>query len=96
MSRVKDNLQMYWPHAVGILLLAIAVWRDISIAQWETYAKTVAIAAFGFVCVVASDEVASHTGRYGWTYDSFWTYPPTYVRFFGFVLLVAVDLFGFR
>jgi hypothetical protein len=96
MSRVKDNLQMYWPHAVATILFAFAVWRYVSIAQWEAYLKTFAIAVFGFISVVASDEEASYSGRYSWTYDSFWTYPPAYVRSLGFVLLVAVDLFSFR
>jgi hypothetical protein len=96
MSRVKDNLQMYWPHAVGMFLFAFAVWRYVSIAQWEAYLKTFALAVFGFISVVASEEVASYSGRYGWTYDSFWTYPPTYIRSFGFFLLIVVDLFGFR
>ena len=50
---------------------------------------------FGYVCVVASHEVADWTGRFGWSYQSFWTYPPTYVRFFGFVLLIGAILFGF-
>jgi hypothetical protein len=86
---------MYWPHVVAAVLLAIAAWQYVSMAQWEPYLKWMAIAVFGFVCVVASDEVASWTGRYGWIYQSFWTYPPTYVRFFGFVLLAAVILFGF-
>lgn len=87
---------MYWPHVLAAVLLGVAIWQYVSAAQWEPYLKAMAIAVFGFVCVVASHEMADWTGRYGWTYQSFWTYPPTYVRFFGFVLLVAVILFGFR
>jgi hypothetical protein len=96
MSRLKDNLRMYWPHLVAIVLFGISVWRYVTLAQWEVYLKSIALASFGFICVVASDEVADYSGRYSWTYDSFWTYPPTYVRFFGFVLLICVDLFGFH
>jgi hypothetical protein len=95
MSRANDNVQMYWPHVVATILFAIAVWKYVSLAQWELNLKPIAFATFGFVCVVASHEVADWTGRYGWTYQSFWTYPPTYVQFFGFVLLVGTNLFGF-
>jgi hypothetical protein len=87
---------MYWAHAVATLLFGIAVWKYVSLAQWNVFLKPMAFAGFGFVCVVASHEVADWTGRYGWTYDSFWTYPPTYVRFFGFVLLVGALIFGFK
>ena len=96
MSRLSDNMQMYWPHVVAALLLGVAVWQYVSLGQWEAYLKPMATAAFGFVCVAASHEVADWTGRYGWTYQSFWTYPPTYVRFFGFVLLLGAALFGFE
>lgn len=95
MGRWSDNLQMYWPHAVGTLLFAIVVWRYVSLGQWEAFWKPFAIGAFGYMCVIASHEVADWTGRYSWTYDSFWTYPPTYVRFTGFVLLLGVIVFGF-
>ena len=96
MSRLSDNVQMYWAHVVGMTLSAIAVWKYNAVGQWEQYLKPIALAAFGFVCVVASHEVADWTGRYGWTYLSFWTYPPTYVRFFGFVLLLGTIPFGFK
>ena len=87
---------MYWAHAVDGLLFGIAVWRYVTLAQWEAFVKPMALAAFGFVCVVGSHEVADWTGRYSWTYDSFWTYPPTYIRFFGLTLLVGVLLLGFK
>ena len=96
MSRLSDNVQMYWGHVVGTILFGIAVWQYVSLGQWESFLKPMALAVLGFVSIVASHEVADWTGRYGWTYDSFWTYPPTYVRFFGFVLLIGAILFGFK
>lgn len=95
MSRWSDNLQMYWAHAVGTVLLAIVVWSCLPLHNWETILKPLGVAVFGYVCVIASHEVADWTGRYGWTYQSFWSYPPTYVRFAGFALLLGVLLFGF-
>ncbi len=77
--------------ALATPLFAYSVGRYVSVAQWEAHLDDVAGAAAGFLCVVAS-----WTGRYGWPYESFWTYPPTYVRFIGFVLLAVVALFGFR
>jgi hypothetical protein len=96
MGRIKDNAEMYWPHAVAIVLFALATWKYVSIGQWEAFLKPIALAALGFVSVVANHEVADWTGRYGWTHQSFWTYPPMYVRFFGFMLLIGALLFGFR
>jgi hypothetical protein len=94
-SRLGDNLRMYWPHGLATILFVIAVWRYLTIGQWEAQLIAICAAAFGFVCVVASHEVADWTGRYGWTHESFWTYPPTYVRFVGFVFLGGALFFGF-
>ncbi len=96
MSQWRDNLQMFGPPAAALLLLIIAVGRYIILGRWEHYFATLAWAVFGFVSAVASDEVADWTGRYGWTSDSYWTYPPTWVRAFGLITLVLVNLFGFR
>lgn len=96
MSRWRENLQMYWAQAISLVLFGIALSRYVSIGRWEQHLPSMAWAAFGFDSAVASDEVADWTGRYGWTTDSFWTYPPTWVRVFGFMALVAVNLFGFR
>lgn len=94
MSRWSDNVQMYWAHAIGTLLFGIVVLRYLALGQWEAYLKPFAIAAFGYLCIVASHEVADWTGRYGWTYDSFWTYPPSYIKLSGFGMLLGVLLFG--
>lgn len=95
MSRWHDNVQMYWPHATASILLAIPLWKYVSLGLWVEYLKSIAVAAFGFACLVASHEVADWTGQYRWTRDDFWTYPPTYVRSFGFMLLIGALLSGF-
>jgi hypothetical protein len=95
-ERFRETLRMYWPHLVATALFALALAQYVAIGRWEALVRPLAIAAFGFACAVASHEVADWTGHYRWSYDSFWTYPPAWVRAVGFVLLVAVDLFGFR
>jgi len=94
-SRLSDNISMYWPLVVGTLLFVPAAWRYYTLGQWEAHIYSAAAALFGYVAVIAPDELSSWTGRYGWTYESFWTYPATYVRFFGFTLLVGALVFGF-
>jgi len=96
MSQPRDNLQLYGPPAAALLLLAIAIGRYIVAARWEQNFVSLAFALFGFVSAVASDEVADWTGRYGWTSDSYWTYPPIWVRVSGFAILIAVIVLGFR
>jgi hypothetical protein len=95
MSRLKDTLSMHWPLAVGVALFVPAAWKYWSLGEWEAHVVSMALAAFGFVATVAPDEVSSWTGRYGWTYGSFWTYPPTYLRFVGLALQVGVLVWGF-
>lgn len=96
MNRLRDNLSLYWPALVGVALYAPLVWRYVELAEWDRYARVMALATLGFVSAVAADEVASYTGRYGWTSESFWTYPSTWVRTAGVATLVGVHLFGFR
>ena len=96
MSRFKDNLEMYSPLLVSLALFIPAAWKYYRLGQWEAYAVSAAFAALGFVSAAFPEEVSSWTGRYRWTYETFLTYPPTYVRFFGFVIQVCVLLFGFR
>jgi hypothetical protein len=95
-SRSKDNLQIYGPPALAVVLFAIAIAQYVWIGQWERLLVPMACAALGFVCAIASHEVADWTGSYRWTYDTYWTYPPTWVRTFGWMVLVYVDVFGFR
>ena len=66
MSRRDDNIQMYWPHALATLLFAIALARYMWIGRYESLARSMAAAFFGFVCVVASHEVADWTGWFRW------------------------------
>lgn len=91
----RDNLLMYWPHVLALALFAPSAWRFFSAAAWERDAVWAVVAVGGLVSALAPDEVSSWTGRYGWTYESFWTYPPTYVRFAGLAMLTVALLFGF-
>ena len=87
---------MYWPLIVGLVLFVPAAWKYYSLGLWELHIKSAALAVFGFLCTAFSDEVSSWSGRYGWTYEDFWTYPPTYLRFLGIVIQLGVLVFGFK
>jgi hypothetical protein len=95
MGRWSETWRMYWPHAIATVLYAVVVWRYVSLGQWWEFFRPFATATFGYMCVVACAEVADWTGTFTWSYESFWTYPPTYVRLVGFVLLAGVILYGF-
>ncbi len=71
MTRIKHNLQMYWPVAAGIMLFIPAAWRYYSLGMWEKYLVEAAVSLLGFASMLAPDEVSSWTGRYGWTYEFF-------------------------
>jgi hypothetical protein len=96
MGRMRDNLAMYWPLPVGVALYGPIVWRYVAIGEWERHIASIAVGTLGFVSAVAADEVAEYTGRYGWTYESFWTYPPNWICVSGLLILVLVNLFGFQ
>jgi hypothetical protein len=95
-ERFRETLRMYWPHLVATALFGMAIAQYVAIGRWEALLRPIAVAALGYGCAVASYEVADWTGQYGWSYESFWTYPPAWVRAAGFVILVAVNLVGFR
>lgn len=95
MSRLKDNLIIWWPLAVGLALFVPTAWRYYELGLPLEYLGTALVAFHAFACTAFPEEVSSWTGRYGWTYESFWTYPATYVQFFGVVTQVWVLLFGF-
>ena len=96
MSRLKDNLIIWWPLAVGLVLFVPSAWKYYSLGQWIDQVDWAAFALLGFVSTAFPEEVSSWTGRYGWTYESFWTYPATYVQFSGIVTQLVVLLFGFE
>jgi hypothetical protein len=96
MSRARDNWRMYGPPLVAAIMFAIAAAQYAWAQQWERFLVPMACATFGFACTAASDEVADWTGRYRWTYDSFWTYPPSWIRVLGFGLLIYASVLGFR
>ena len=90
MNVVKDIFRYYWPQLLGIAVFAIAVARYIQLGEWEDNLKPFILAFYGFVCVVAGDEVSEWTGRYGWTRQQFFVDPPSLIRFQGaFVLMIS-------
>ncbi len=69
-----------------------ALIRYVRLAGWEQHLLPFAYAAFGFVCVIASDEVAEWTGRYGWSRQQWRQDPGSFVRFAGGVVLVVATV----
>ncbi len=73
MSRLTDNLRLHWPLLVGLLLFLPAAWKYSSLGRWEAHVVSAAMGLYGRASTAFADEVASWTGRYGWTYQSSWT-----------------------
>jgi hypothetical protein len=92
MNMIKEFVRQYWLHALAFAVLLAAVVRYVRLAGWEQHLVPFASAAFGFVCVVAGDEVAEWTGRYGWTRQQWWQYPGTFVRLAGGVTLLVATV----
>ncbi len=92
MELFKDILRQYWLNMVAFAIFVAALTRYVQLAKWEQHLVPFAVASFGFVCVVASDEVSDWTGRYGWTRQQWWQYPPNFVRFAGGVALVVASV----
>ena len=96
MDLIRDFLRQYWLNFLAFLVFLAALVRYVGLAGWEQHLVPFAVAAFGFVCVVASDEVADWTGRYGWTRQQWRQYPSTFVRFAGGVALVVATVVLYR
>ncbi len=92
MDLSKNLVRQYGLNALALCVFLAALIRYVHLAGWEQNLVPFASSAFGFVCVVASDEVADWTGRYGWTRQQWWQYPGTFVRFAGGVALVAATV----
>ncbi|MCA9248445.1 MAG: hypothetical protein KDA42_15065 [Planctomycetales bacterium] len=82
------TLKRYWLHFIAIGLLAICLRRYVALAQWEEKLPEMAVAVFGCVCVLASDEVVDWTGSYGLTRNQWRSYPTWFVRNTGICLLL--------
>jgi len=89
MDLLKDIFRQYWLNMLGFAVFLAAALRYIRLAEWEQRLVPFALAAFGFVCVIASEEVAEWTGRYGWTREQWWQYPGSFVRLAGGVILIV-------
>ncbi|MCH8923199.1 MAG: hypothetical protein IIA67_08650 [Planctomycetes bacterium] len=89
MDAFKQFLRYYWLHLLATVIFAACVWRYVALAEWEARFEEIALAGFGFVSVVAADEVAEWTGRYGWTRQRWWQQPIWYVRGAGVLCLIV-------
>lgn len=89
MDLFKQFLRYYWWHLLATAIFAACVWRYVVLAEWEARLGPIAIAGFGFVSVVAADEVAEWTGSYGWNRQQWWQQPTWYVRGVGALCLLA-------
>jgi hypothetical protein len=96
MDLIKLFLRQYWLNLLACGVFAADVVRYVRLAEWEQRLAPFAFAAFGFVSVVASEEVADWTGRYGWTRQQWWQDPPSYVRFTGGVMLIVATIVLYR
>ena len=65
MGLLKDFLRQYWLNMVAFTIFVVALIRYVQLAKWEQQLVPFAVAAFGFVCVIARDAVSDCTGRWG-------------------------------
>jgi len=95
MDLVKDVLRQYWLHIVALVIFAIAAVRFWQLPDRFGHLRLFLLALGGVVAVIASDEFAEYTGRYGWTRSQFRIQPTWFVRLIGclFLLWATVRLF---
>ena len=79
----------YWLHVLAMAIFVACVGRYVALAEWEARFEEIALAGFGFVSMVAADEVAEWTGSYGWNRQQWWQQPTWYVRGVGALCLLA-------
>ena len=83
MDLIKEFVRQYWLNMLAFAMFLAALIRYVHLAGWEQHLVPFASAAFGFVCVIASDEMAEWTGRYGWSRQQWRQHPSSFVRFAG-------------
>jgi hypothetical protein len=96
MDLIKLFICQHWLNLLAAGVFAAALVRYVRLAGWEQHLVPFAVAAFGFVCVVASEEVADWTGTYGWTRQQWRYYPPNFVRFAGGITLIVATIVLYR
>jgi hypothetical protein len=96
MEMIKDILRQFWMNLVALVVLIAAVARYVQLGRWEQLLVPFAIAVFGFVCVIASEEVSDWTGRHGWNRQQWWQYPGTVVQAAGGIALVVATVVLYR
>ena len=89
MDPFKQFLRDYWWHLLATALFAACVWRYVALAEWLDRVRQIAVAGYGFISVVAADEVAEWSGRYGWTRQQWRQYPSNFVWGLGVLCLLG-------
>ena len=92
MDLIKMFVRQYWLNLLAAGVFAADVFRYVRLGRWEQQLVPLAFAVFGFVCVVASEEVADWTGSYGWTRQQWRRRPPGAVRLTGGILLFLATI----
>ncbi len=92
MDLVKNIVRQYWLNMLAMAIFLAAIARYVYLGKWEEHLGLFAFAAMGFVCVIASEEVAEWSGSYGWTHEQWRHYPHSVIRFFGGVSLVVTTV----
>ncbi len=89
MDPFKQFLRDYWWHLLATALFAACVWRYVALAEWLDRVRQIAVAGYGFISVVAADEVAEWSGGYGWNRQQWWQQPIWYIRGVGVLCLLG-------
>lgn len=96
MDLIKNSIRQYWPNLLACVIFLAATLRFVRLGDWEQHWVPFAWAFFGFISVVASEEVAEWTGRYGWTRQQWRQYPSGLVRRAGGAVLVVATIVLYR
>lgn len=93
---VSQFVRQYWLELLAIAIFAGAVWQYWRLGRWVENIDLILIAFGSLVAVIAADEFAEWTGRYGWTRGHWRQLPEWTVRGVGFIALVIVTALLFR
>lgn len=90
MDILKDILRQYWFHLLALVVLIFAALRYWWLGNYLELERIrlMILCVGGFVAVIASEEFAEWTGRYGFTRSQWYTAPTWYVRLVGGLALV--------
>jgi protein-S-isoprenylcysteine O-methyltransferase Ste14 len=72
-----------------LLFAAVGAVKLAATGTWMKHLAPALLALYGVLSVLFPDEVASTTGGYGWTRNSWWEDPPEAVRWLGVVFVLG-------